>query len=72
MPPDGAARVRARQPVDGGGHRSGKMRRSGQRVMSPSESSAARRNVLAGTVGRVLEWYDFALSRYPAPIIGTL
>ena len=29
--------------------------------MSPSESSAARRNVLAGTVGSVLEWYDCAL-----------
>ena len=40
--------------------------------MSPSESSAARRNVLAGTVGSVLEWYDFALYGYLAPIIGTL
>src|SRR4029450_12111783 len=40
--------------------------------MSPSESSAARRNVLAGTVGSVLEWYDFALYGYPAPIIGQL
>ena len=40
--------------------------------MSQSESSAARRNVLAGTVGSVLEWYDFALYGYLAPIIGTL
>ena len=39
--------------------------------MTPSESSAARRNVLAGTVGSVLEWYDFALYGYLAPIIGT-
>jgi MHS family proline/betaine transporter-like MFS transporter len=40
--------------------------------MSPSELSAVRRNVLAGTVGSVLEWYDFALYGYLAPIIGTL
>ena len=40
--------------------------------MSPSESSAARRNVLAGTVGSVLEWYDFAVYGYLAPIIGPL
>jgi len=29
-----------------------------------------RRNVLAGTVGSVLEWYDFAVYGYLAPIIG--
>ena len=40
--------------------------------MSTSPTSAARRNLVAGTVGSVLEWYDFAVYGYLAPIIGTL
>jgi MHS family proline/betaine transporter-like MFS transporter len=39
---------------------------------SPSESDAARRNVVAGTIGSVLEWYDFAIYGYLAPILGKL
>ena len=38
--------------------------------MASSESTALRRNVVAGTVGNVLEWYDFAVYGYLAPIIG--
>src|SRR5262245_35480393 len=34
--------------------------------------AAVRRNVIAGAVGSVLEWYDFAIYGYLAPIIGTL
>lgn len=39
---------------------------------STSQAGAARRNIVAGTVGSVLEWYDFAVYGYLAPIIGTL
>jgi MHS family proline/betaine transporter-like MFS transporter len=38
--------------------------------MRSSEPTALRRNVVAGTVGNVLEWYDFAVYGYLAPIIG--
>ena len=38
--------------------------------MASSDSTALRRNVVAGTVGNVLEWYDFAVYGYLAPIIG--
>src|SRR5262245_66008338 len=34
--------------------------------------AAVRRNVLAGAIGSVLEWYDFAIYGYLAPIIGKL
>ena len=37
-----------------------------------SQASAARRNILAGTIGSVLEGYDFAVYGYLAPIIGKL
>src|SRR5262249_42915243 len=33
---------------------------------------AVRQNVVAGAVGSVLEWYDFAIYGYLAPIIGNL
>jgi len=33
-------------------------------------TSAVRRNALAGAIGSVLEWYDFAIYGYLAPIIG--
>src|SRR5262247_3315266 len=33
---------------------------------------AVRQNVIAGAVGSVLEWYDFAVYGYLAPVIGTL
>jgi MFS transporter, MHS family, proline/betaine transporter len=39
---------------------------------STSQVAAARRNIVAGMVGSVLEWYDFAVYGYLAPIIGTL
>jgi MHS family proline/betaine transporter-like MFS transporter len=35
-------------------------------------ANAARRNLVAGAIGSVLEWYDFAIYGYLAPIIGTL
>ncbi len=31
-----------------------------------------RNNVLAGMVGNVLEWYDFAVYGFLAPIIGKI
>jgi len=37
-----------------------------------STAPMARRNVIAGAVGSVLEWYDFAVYGYLAPVIGTL
>ncbi len=40
--------------------------------MIASQTSAARRNILAGAIGSVLEWYDFAVYGYLAPIIGKL
>ncbi len=40
--------------------------------MTASPASAARKNAVAGAVGSVLEWYDFAIYGYLAPIIGTL
>ncbi|HXJ79934.1 MAG TPA: MFS transporter, partial [Candidatus Methylomirabilis sp.] len=43
---------------------------------SPSASdtvlSGARRNLVAGSIGSVLEWYDFAVYGYLAPIVGKL
>ena len=38
--------------------------------MGMSETSATKRTLLAGAVGNVLEWYDFALYGYFAPEIG--
>jgi MHS family proline/betaine transporter-like MFS transporter len=38
----------------------------------PSPPAVARRTVVAGAVGSILEWYDFAVYGYLAPIIGTL
>ena len=38
--------------------------------MTAGNGRALRRNVVAGTVGNVLEWYDFAVYGYLAPIIG--
>ena len=35
-------------------------------------SEAARRNIVAGAIGSVLEWYDFAIYGYLAPILGKL
>jgi len=39
---------------------------------STADLRAARRNILAGTVGSVLEWYDFAVYGFLAPILGHL
>lgn len=41
-------------------------------VTTTSDVSELRRNVLAGAIGSVLEWYDFAVYGYLAPIIGKL
>ncbi|HMS82420.1 MAG TPA: MFS transporter [Nitrospira sp.] len=38
----------------------------------PDTPGALRRTVLAGAVGNVLEWYDFALFGYFAPILSVL
>ena len=35
-------------------------------------SEVARRNIVAGAIGSVLEWYDFAIYGYLAPILGKL
>ncbi|MEM7223349.1 MAG: MFS transporter [Pseudomonadota bacterium] len=40
--------------------------------MTQQNGTALRRNVVAGTVGNVLEWYDFAVYGYLAPIIGKI
>jgi len=37
-----------------------------------SSASSVPRTVLAGTIGNVLEWYDFAIYGFLAPIIGNL
>lgn len=42
---------------------------SGENALNASERSL-RGNVLAGMVGNVLEWYDFAVYGYLAPIVG--
>ena len=36
------------------------------------EAEKATQTVVAGAIGNVLEWYDFALFGFFAPIIGTL
>ena len=41
-------------------------------MTTASDASVLRRNVLAGAIGSVLEWYDFAVYGYLAPIIGKL
>lgn len=38
--------------------------------MDEPRATAPRDNVVAGTVGSVLEWYDFAIYGYLAPMIG--
>ncbi len=40
--------------------------------MLAADSAAHRRFVLAGIAGNVLEWYDFAIYGYFAPVIGRL
>ena len=40
--------------------------------MDATESRTLRRTVLAGAVGNVLEWYDFALFGYFAPVFSVL
>src|SRR5262249_7230163 len=41
-------------------------------AMGPSEANAVRGNLLAGAIGSVLEWYDFAIYGYLAPLLGKL
>ncbi len=40
--------------------------------IAPDKPHALRRTVLAGAIGNVLEWYDFALFGYFAPILSVL
>src|SRR5690348_930551 len=45
---------------------------SGGMGMVAARGGAQRRLVLAGIVGNVLEWYDFAIYGYSAPIVAKL
>ena len=47
-------------------------RKSLNHRMGTSTTSATKRTLLAGAVGNVLEWYDFALYGYFAPVFATL
>ena len=38
--------------------------------MTPEPPGSTHRNILGGSIGSVLEWYDFAVYGYLAPIIG--
>lgn len=38
--------------------------------MTPDPPGSMHRNILGGSIGSVLEWYDFAVYGYLAPIIG--
>jgi len=40
------------------------------RLAPPPDPAALRRNLVGGSVGNVLEWYDFAVFGYFAPVIG--
>ena len=40
--------------------------------MSLSTTSAMKKTLLAGAIGNVLEWYDFALYGYFAPVFAAL
>jgi MHS family proline/betaine transporter-like MFS transporter len=45
----------------------------GKKMMTEAVAHAERRkNIVGGVVGNILEWYDFAVYGYFAPIIGTL
>ena len=41
-------------------------------MSAPASSLTERKNLIAGLVGSVMEWYDFAIYGYFAPIIATL
>jgi len=41
-------------------------------VSQPAKSRAAALPIVAGTIGNVIEWYDFAVYAYFAPTIGAL
>ncbi|MCF8127021.1 MAG: MFS transporter, partial [Deltaproteobacteria bacterium] len=41
-------------------------------MTSKISGSHIKRNTIAGVIGNILEWYDFAVFGYYAPIIGTL
>ena len=40
--------------------------------MSDVRSIGGRKNIIAGVAGNVLEWYDFAVYGFLAPILGDL
>ncbi len=80
--PGGNAAQRDRQgrprhaQEDGGGTAAGAVcgRRSGRAMMSATVLGMAtgRRTSLAGTIGSLLEWYDFTVYGFLAPILGKL
>jgi hypothetical protein len=39
-------------------------------TVHPGERAALMRNLLGGVVGNVLEWYDFAVFGFLAPVVG--
>ena len=40
--------------------------------MDRSTTSASKKTLLAGAIGNVLEWYDFALYGYFAPVFAAM
>src|SRR5262245_38165788 len=61
-----------RQPKDLTSGYAVQERREVLSIMVDASKSGARRNVLAGVIGNVLEWYDFAVYGFLAPLLGTL
>jgi len=45
---------------------------AGARGRAAAPAGGMRRNIVAGALGSVVEWYDFAIYGYLAPIIGAL
>jgi MHS family proline/betaine transporter-like MFS transporter len=43
-----------------------------EQMTSQTQVSHAKRNTIAGVIGNIMEWYDFAVFGYYAPIIGAL
>jgi MHS family proline/betaine transporter-like MFS transporter len=43
-----------------------------QHIAFPADSACSKRTVMAGMIGNVMEWYDFALFGFMAPILSPL
>src|SRR4051794_3459425 len=65
-----AARQRALPQGSGDSMPTAALVRSQPRRSAPAAHPAQGRMILAGIVGNVMEWYDFAVYGYFAPIIG--